>query len=272
MLIEDKFKVKRRDFNNMRFILASTMRNELLIHMLDNCDELKELRESFNKPSATILHAIKELESLDLITKNYKQYCATSKGALYGFALDKLQKNLYLFESNREFWESHQINSFPIEFINNAYLLNDSKYHKVNKVDLSEYLEICEKSINSSKDIGIILPIFSQGHMDIILNHVKEGHALDLIVNSEVLNSIKKTGYFKKLIELSENDLIHLRKYSGDLKLFLIYGSELMMMNLFKKDGSFDDGLVVYNDTEPGVLWAREIFDFYYKNSNQIIL
>lgn len=60
------------DFLTVRFLLASKMRPLLLLLLSDREYDLNDFREELNKPSASILHGLKELERINLIKKNFK--------------------------------------------------------------------------------------------------------------------------------------------------------------------------------------------------------
>ena len=56
----------KRDFRDIKYILTSSMRTKLLISLYEKGKNLEELRNDIPKPSATILHGLKELEKIKL--------------------------------------------------------------------------------------------------------------------------------------------------------------------------------------------------------------
>ena len=120
---EDDYSKKIGDFLVVRFLLASKIRPKLLLLLSDSYYDLNAFRKDLNKPSASILHGLKELESVNLVKKNFKYYYLTSKGVLYSASLKKLYEDLYIFQSNKDFWLNHSIESIPEESFKNAYLL-----------------------------------------------------------------------------------------------------------------------------------------------------
>ena len=66
------------EFKNIKYILTSTMRSKLLLTMYGGPKNLEELRDELEKPSATILHGLKELETINLI-KNFKWFPVGNK-------------------------------------------------------------------------------------------------------------------------------------------------------------------------------------------------
>ena len=71
---EDDYSKKIGDFLVVRFLLASKIRPKLLLLLSDSYYDLNAFRKDLNKPSASILHGLKELESVNLVKKNFKNY------------------------------------------------------------------------------------------------------------------------------------------------------------------------------------------------------
>ena len=83
------------EFSGIKYILTSGMRSKLLLAMYGNRKNLDELRNELKKPSATILHGLKELENINLIKKVQKYYELTSNGYLLTTNMVKLIENWY---------------------------------------------------------------------------------------------------------------------------------------------------------------------------------
>ena len=272
MIGDLKFELDSENFYIMRFLLGSFIRSRVLLTLVNSSSRLNTLRSDLGKSSATVLHAVSELESYNLTIKDYKEYCLSSKGFIYALALDKLVKNLYIFQLNPNFWLKHDIDNLPNEFVENAYLLKDSTYVSTDKRDMETPVNDYFENIKNSGNIRIILPIFSEIYLDIILKSLKGNHQLELIIDDKVFKSLKNSSYFNRILRLSKEKKIVLKKYFGDLSLFLTMGDDFISLNLFDKDGFFDDSETIVNKTSDGVKWAEIIFDFYSDNSSKVVL
>ena len=252
MFNEEDSPNKYVDFLTVRFLLASKMRPLLLLLLSDKEYDLNDFREELNKPSASILHGLKELERINLIKKNFKKYSLSSKGVLCSASLKKLFKDLYIFEINRDFWLNHSIESIPIESFKNTYLLKDSVFVESDEHNLSksftQYLEL----LSNCGNMEIILPIFLE---------------LILITNEEVLSSLKKSKYYDDLIDFSKKSQLIIRKVDYDLKIFLTICDDFMSLSLFFKDGLFDNSCFILNEHSDGIKWARILFKKFSEKS-----
>ena len=62
------------EFSGIKYILTSKMRSKLLLSLYKHPKKLEELRNELKKPSATILHGLKELETINLVKKFQKTH------------------------------------------------------------------------------------------------------------------------------------------------------------------------------------------------------
>ena len=85
--------MKNNEFRDIKYILTSTMRTKLLISLKECGKNLEALRNDIPKPSATILHGLKELENMHYVKKVNKTYHLTSNGELLTINLLKLIEN-----------------------------------------------------------------------------------------------------------------------------------------------------------------------------------
>lgn len=272
MFYDDKdFSSKYGDFLVVRFLLASRIRPKLLLLLANSNYDLNGFRSDLNKPSASILHGLKELESVNLIKKNFKNYSLTSKGVLCSASLEKLFEDLFIFQSNRDFWQSHSIESIPQESFKNAYLLKDSVYVESDEQNLSKALMKYLDLLMRCTDMKIILPIFLEEHLDLILENLEKGNNLVLITNDDVLSSLRNSDYYEKLASHSRNGKVVIRKVEDDLKLFLTVCDNGMALNLFFLDGLFDNSCCIFNEKPEGIKWADLLFEKYIEMSIKVL-
>ena len=271
MFNEEDSQKKYNDFVTVRFLLASKMRPLLLLLLSERANDLNDFREELDKPSASILHGLKELERINLVKKTFKRYSLSSKGILCSASLKKLFKDLYIFQINRDFWQNHSIESIPPDSFKNTYLLKDSVFiesdeHNLSK-SFSKYLDL----LSNCGNMEIILPIFLEEHLEIILENLENGDNLLLITNEDVLSSLKKSKYYDDLLDFSKKGQVIIRKVDNDLKIFLTICDDFMSLSLFFKDGLFDNSCFILNEHSDGIKWAKSLFKKYFEKSIRVL-
>ncbi|WP_405304298.1 helix-turn-helix transcriptional regulator [Methanobrevibacter sp.] len=257
------------EFKNIKYILTSTMRSKLLLTMYTGPKNLEELREELKKPSATILHGLKELETINLIKKVQKQYQLTSNGFLLATNMVKLIENWVSINNDVSFWNNHALEDIPEEFLKNMHLLKDATYIKSTTSDLSNAFNKYIKLISDSQELRIIMPIYSENHLKHIIELLNNNKLryLELIVSKDILNSIKLNDSFRK--SLVKNKKVKIICIKKNLKLFLTHSKEFMSLTLFFKDGHYDDSQILIGKSENARKWGANIINYYERVINE---
>lgn len=254
-----------KEFSGVKYILTSGMRSKLLLAIYDGPKNLDELRNELKKPSATILHGLKELETINLIRKVQKYYELTSNGFLLTTNMVKLIENWYAINKNKLFWNSHDLDGIPDDVLKDVYLLKDAEYVASTTSDLSNAFNTYIKLISKAKKLKIIFPIYSENHFKhlIKLLNGKKLKKLELIISEEILNSIEENEMLKK--ELINNKKVKVECVERKLKVFLTYSEDFMALTLFFKDGHYDDSQILIAKDKNAIKWAKVLDNTYKK-------
>ena len=205
------------EFKNIKYILTSTMRTRLLLSIYEDPKNLDDLRNELNKPSATILHGLKELENINLVKKVQKYYQLTSNGYLLTTNMRKLIENWYSINKNKLFWNNHDLEDIPEDILKDIYLLKDAEYVNSTTSDLSYAFNNFIKLISNAKSLKMILPIYSENHFKHIINLLNNDtlEELELIISNDIFESIKSNEFFNK--ELMNNKKVKIFRVEKSL-------------------------------------------------------
>ena len=249
-----------KEFKDVKYILTSGMRTKLLLSLYEYPKNLEDLRNELIKPSATILHGLKELETINLVKKVHKHYNLTSNGYLLITNLIKLIENWNSINKSKKFWNSHNLSDIPEEMLKNIYLLKDAEYVNSTTSNLSNAFNNYIKLISNAKHLKILLPIYSENHFEHLIKQLNENKLehLELIVSKDILNSIEKNELLAN--PLLKNDKVHITTLGMNLKIFLTLSDEFMSLTLFFKDGHYDDSQILIGKDKNALKWAFNLF------------
>jgi predicted transcriptional regulator len=258
------------EYGGIKYILTSGMRSKLLLAIYENPKKLDDLRSELKKPSATILHGLKELETINLIKKVQKNYELTSNGYLLTTNMIKLIENWYTINKDKAFWNSHDLSGIPDELLKEIYLLKNAEYITSTTSDLSNAFNTYIQLISKARTLKIILPIYSENHFKHLIKLLKKNklRSVELIVSEEILSSIKENKLFKK--ELLDNEKVKVNCMAQNLKIFLTYGDTFMSISLFFNDGHYDDSKILIAKDDAAKKWAKDFINNY-KNMEEIL-
>jgi predicted transcriptional regulator len=251
------------EFKNVKYILTSSMRTMLLLAMYEDSKNLDDLRNDLKKPSATILHGLKELETENLVKKVHKYYELTSNGYLLTTNMIKLIENWYAINKSKSFWDNHDISDIPEELIKNIYLLKGVTYISSTTSDLSNAYNQYKQLIAQASELKMILPIYSENHFKLLIKLLKgkQLKSLELITSKRILHSIKRNNYFNK--GLIKNEKVTMKIVDENLKVFLTFSDKFMSLSLFFKDTHYDDSQILVGKDEKALDWASNLYNHY---------
>ncbi len=251
------------EFSGIKYILSSGMRSRLLLCIYDNPKNLDDLRNDLKKPSATILHGLKELETINLVKKVKKSYELTSNGYLLTTNMIKLIENWHSVNRSKDFWNNHDLSAIPEDLLKNIYLLKDAKCVTSTTSNLSNAYNAYLKLISDANRLKIILPIYSENHFKYLIELLEKDklESLDLVVNNRILNSLGKHEIFNE--KILNNKKVNIKCLNRDLKLFLTYCEDFMSLSLFFNDGHYDDSQILIGKDENAIKWAKTLINNY---------
>lgn len=258
------------EYHGVKYILTSNMRTRLILAIYEGSKNLDELRKELKKPSATILHGLKELETINLVYKSEKRYDLTSSGYLLATNMAKLIDNWSTLNNNKSFWNNHDLKGIPEDLLKKVYLLKNVEYVNSTTSDLSNAFNKYIKLISKTRTLKIILPIYSENHLKNIIKNLNNDKLLnlELITSKDILTSIKRNKTFRKKLLHNKNVKIICINYNP--RIFLTYSSNFMSLTLFFKDGHYDDSQILIGKNENATKWAYELYNIYYRNGDVI--
>ncbi len=259
------------EFSGIKYILTSGMRSRLLLAIYESPKNLEELRAELKKPSATILHGLKELENINLVRKVQKSYELTSNGFLLTVNMIKLIDNWYSISKSKIFWNNHDLSGIPDELLKDIYLLKDAEYIHSTTSDLSNAFNTYINLLSTSEELKIIMPIYSENHLKhlIKLLNRKRLVKLELLVSEEIYDSIKENDLFNK--KIIQNKKVQIKCVKEELKIFLTYCDEFVSLSLFFKDGHYDDSQILIAKDENALKWAISIDKIYKQKEEKYV-
>lgn len=252
-----------QEFSGLKYILTSTMRSKLLLTIYEYPKNLNDLRNELEKPSATILHGLKELETKNLVKKVKKSYELTSNGYLITTNMIKLIENWYSVNKSKLFWNNHDLSDIPEDLLKNVYLLKDAQYVNSTTSDLSNAFNTYIKLISQAEELKIVLPIYSENYFKQLIKILngKKLKKLELIIDRNLKKSMEQNEYFKTSI--LNNEKVKITCIEQKTKIFLTFSQEFVTLTLFFKDGHYDDSQILIGNDKNALKWAKTLYKTY---------
>ena len=250
--------------------LRSDLKLSIILSLLEGKKKISELKEATKTRETTILHVLKELDQLDLIEKRDNTYQLTSLGVLETQICKGCYRSFNVLKDHKDFWLTHDISNIPPTLLMKIGDLHESILVKSTKVELQKVHETGLDMLLASKNIVGISPIVHQDHTKAIIEILRQGGNVVLIVTPEVLDVINKS------TSDSEETIKHIA--DGSLQIYLnnnIHFSltmteKIWTLGLFSLSGEYDYNSDLRGSGEEGLEWCRQLFRNELEKSTKI--
>lgn len=257
-----------QSYDSIKYILNSEIRLNILLELTQKPLNVEDLQKILKKQETNILRSLRELEELNLIEKNNnKKYSLTSSGYLACRNLEVFIENWMVSDKFNKYWNTHALNSTPIQFSRYLYLWKDAKLINADSINYAKTLEIFKEKISNQKNLKIILPIFSKYHIEAIINSLENNDGyLKLITSKNIYDKILESEFSDKFKKLRENDQIKTYITDDDIhQIFYTIVDDCALLTLFYNDGIYDDSSILVDEKKENALIHKIIFDDYEK-------
>lgn len=258
-----------QSYDSIKYILNSEIRLNILLELTQKPSNVEDLQKILKKQETNILRSLRELEELNLIEKNNnKKYSLTSSGYLACRNLEVFIENWMVSDKFNKYWNTHILNSIPIQFSRYLYLWKDATLINADSISYAKTLEIFKEKISNQKNLRIILPIFSKYHMEAIINSLENNDGyLELITSKNIYDKILESEFSNKFKKLKENDQIKTYITDDDIhQIFYTIVDDCALLTLFYNDGIYDDSSILVDEKKENALIHKIIFEDYKKH------
>jgi predicted transcriptional regulator len=251
--------------------VRSEVKQRVLLSLLSGEKKLAELKSDLRIRETTILHVLKDFETLGVTSKVSGIYGLTSLGIVEALVCEDLLSTARVLEKFKDFWLSHNIESVPRSLLTRIGLLEDSTLVKTETNELGKVHETFLQMLLDSKVIRGTSPIFHPDYVKAFEVLLNQGDSVELILTAPVL---------AKTLETAAGEVDLLRKYIVDEKLKIYLHENLwvaltvsdksLSLGLFSHDGNYDYGMDLVSMSDKAIEWGNELFQSYLSESRRL--
>lgn len=258
-----------------RGIIKSELKHSILLHLLGGSCKLSDLKIDLDSSETTILHALKELEELNLTKKYAGFYELTPIGTIQAQINNQYHKTTETIEKFKEFWLAHNVNCIPPKLMSQLGMLSEANLIKTSNSELGTVHENFLQTVVHSKKIRGLSPVFHTDFVRAFKRILAHGGTVELILTDAVLNKTLQTATSSGASEIFE-DLLKKQRLIiylvDELKIALTVTESIFSMGLFYPNGEYDYNTDLVSMHPNALQWGEEIFQEYLKQSKKVQL
>lgn len=260
----DELDFSEDTFDLTRYILTSEIRLSLLLNLYGKSKGLDEIRLELNKKPGNILRSLNELIDRKLVVKSDKRYSLSSTGYLLAMNINNLFDNWNSIDNHFDFWQKHSINSFTSRFIKRIHIWENAELIISDTVEFDKTFRVYFENLYESREINMILPIFSKMYIEIILESlIKNDSTLNIITNKPILDLIYENDTNNVFKSLIKENKIQITIVDYDLEMFFTSCDNFSSLFLFYDTMLFDESEMLLIKDEDNIKHAKNMFSYF---------
>ena len=265
IIIKDVTKIKKSLLDVM---FMSEKRKGTLLLLQDDTKEMDFLLSSLNTTRQALLPQVKILEDHYLVSRDQDTYELTTIGKLIVDEMVPLVDTLETLNIDIDYWGTHDFDFIPHDLLKRISELKNCEIINPPLTDLYSLHKTYHEhkiTVNVHSVGNIFYPDYQSRFTEMIdskitINYIISESLFDKIKNEdhEIFKLFIKSAYFKLYVYHREMNF-----------LFFTFDDYHIVINPLKNNGDIDTKYILCS-TEDALMWGKDLFDHYLKDSTQI--
>ena len=263
---------KETIYKRIRVATCSDQRRKLLFSLDGGKKSLRDLRDEFHWDSATIVHALRELEKNHFVREDVgREYFLTPIGRTVVRKVLDLRDIAETFALHEAFWLEHDVTGIPDYLFDRIGSLRNSELVIDTPVDLFGALHAFAELIEERDMLELITPIYVPEVAKRLGGLTSDLRDVHFVVTEEVLQSALEEAAYPHVKNLLQGD-IKVYVVRWDPKLIFAFTGKAIGLALAHVDGPIDYSKLLISRSGEAIEWGRELFRYYVQLSESAVL
>ncbi len=253
----------------LNVIFASEKRKEVLLLLQDGAKEMEYILSAMNTTRQALLPQMKLLEEHYLVSHYQDTYELAAIGKLTVDKMAPLVNTFESFDTDIDYWGTHALDFLPsyiLKKINKLRFCNIIKPQLAGMYDLDSTINA---SCEISQSVSLIAASFHPSYLTLFSEIIHKGTNVNAVFFKNVLDKLQKS-HSTFLEEMIKSKSFNVYVYPKELGfLSLVVNDYCILMRLLKNSGEIDGQYILCSDPD-AVMWGRELFDYYLRESEPI--
>jgi predicted transcriptional regulator len=250
-------------------LFRSELKLNILSSLLRGDKKLGALREELGSSGSTIIHALRDLEAMNLTRQEDKDYKLTSLGVMEAMLIEEAASAGEVLERFQDFWLQHDVTAIPGHLIQRMGALRDSTLIQDNSTALDRVHVTFQQLLQASRRVWGVSPIFHSDYVGAFQRLLGAGATVDLILTKAVLDRTLTLADTEQIIEYIMRDKLRIF-LTDELRIALTVTENSFSMGLFKTDGEYDYTRDLVSSSPEAIEWGEELFRHHLKDARRL--
>ncbi|WP_324735876.1 winged helix-turn-helix domain-containing protein [Thermococcus sp. SY098] len=259
--------------NLLKLIFTSRLRRDLILALGRGPKVLRELQNELRSTPSSILHALKALESRNIVRQNEstREYELTNIGYLVYIQLKNVVDSLEAISKFENFWLTHDVKPVPEEFLKTIGSLKNSKLVVASPDELKSPHELYTDLIKRAKWVRAISSVVFREYSDAFLELAFKGADIEAILPEKT---------YEKFINMLEDKELGALKKLSNMRIYTLEWNPrvsftvtdyVLAFGLLFPDGRYDMTMDLVSYDPKARKWALDLFHHYKQFAKRVL-
>jgi predicted transcriptional regulator len=269
----DILEIYDRHHQVIHSVYSSRLKVQTLLTLIAGSASLARLRKVTGSTSQAIIPKIRSLERAGLVEPVAYDYRLTALGMVVAEQVEQYVTLMGGIGEHQMFWADHDLSAIPREFLARLGELRNAEVKYDTSTDMffvyTHYIDI----LKNAQYIHGLSSVASPGLASFLAQKVLEGVPVELLVNEDVINILKKEPYASNMAGLADYSNFKIGVTREPLKVGLTVTDRYLSLGLFKKDTNlYDSSCDLFSNNAKAVAWGEGLFSYFRKKSKPLEL
>ena len=257
---------------DIKFVTTSSVRAKIVLSLNKRNKDLNTLKNELDLESSAALHALKKLESHNIIIKKENEYSLSSVGKLYAIRSENLFKSFYTIKKYEKIWLNHWIDGIPKNLLKEIKCLSNSFLVESTPVDIIKPYSLFAKLMTEAHEVRSVSPIFYYPYINLYKNALKRDANMELILTPLILAKMTETAGAEVLNQILSSKNFKLYRIEEDIKVAFTITENFLAMGLFSTEGLYDATINLISYDADAIKWGNKLFNYYLNKAQKFDL
>ncbi len=243
--------------NELKYLTNSLSRLKVLAALYDAPKTMKNLTVTTGLSYSSVSSTMHKLELEGYIYRESSKYYLSNCMRLKIETIIELNETMDILNKFFNILDKHLVDMIPNDSVAELYLLGKASLIESNDIDAYRTYNYIENALDEANEVKCILPFNYDNFNKRLDNLMERGKYVEAIVGENIFNIFEEESKVEKI-----------SSFSGNNNILLIITDEVMILGLFKEDGSYDQNRLLISKNNDSISWAMGLFENF-KNENK---
>ena len=234
---------------DVKYLTNSISRLKILATLYECPKTMKELTEETGLSYSSVSSTMHNLELKDFVYRESSKYHLSNSMKLEIENLLELNEIMEVISKFFNILDKHLVDMIPNKSIAELYLLGQASLIESGDIDAYRTYNYIENALAEADCVRCILPFYYESFNKQLNRLVKVKKSIEAIVSQNILHIFEE-----------KSDIEKLSSFNKDINFLLIVTDKVMILGLFKDDGSFDQNRLLTSKNGDSIRWANNLF------------